>query len=70
MPKPTAGLNIVLVSRSDPRLRECAAELERLYGVQTRTVAADLCKLGAAALDAIAAAVQGMEASGLQGCAS
>lgn len=37
-----AGLNLVLVSRSEAALEEVAGELQREYGIQTRVIALDL----------------------------
>lgn len=36
------GHNLILVARREDRLRSLAGELERLHGVQTRVIAADL----------------------------
>lgn len=38
------GLNVVLVSRTPQKLADLAAELERKYGVQTRTTAVDFAQ--------------------------
>ncbi|KAI7845568.1 hypothetical protein COHA_000857 [Chlorella ohadii] len=55
------GLNIMLISRSEPKLRECAAELKERYGVDTRWLAADLCKAGPETYNPIRAALQSIE---------
>ena len=41
------GLNLVLVARREPLLRQLAAELEGRHGVQCRVIAADLAELEA-----------------------
>jgi hypothetical protein len=56
-----AGLNLVLISRTESKLKEVAAELEGGYGVQARFVAADLSQPTPDTLARIAAALQGLE---------
>ena len=41
------GLDLVLVARREPKLRELAAELEAAHGIATRTLALDLAEPGA-----------------------
>lgn len=60
-PPPPPGLNLVLISRTESKLRDCAAELEGRYGVQARTVPADLCKAGPDTFAQIAAALEGLD---------
>ena len=36
------GVNVVLIARNGERLEQIAAELQERYGVETRTLAADL----------------------------
>lgn len=50
------GLNVALIARSEGRLRELAAELQRTGGVETRVIAVDLGKPAGAStlLDAVA----------------
>ena len=58
-----AGLNLVLISRTESKLKECAAELENKHGVEARYVVADLCKATPETFASIGAALQGLEAS-------
>jgi len=51
----------MLISRSEPKLRECAAELKERHGVDTRWLAADLCKAGPETYNPIRAALQSIE---------
>ena len=44
----TRGANVILVARSEGRLRALADELTRDYGVRAEVVAADLARAGAA----------------------
>lgn len=60
---PLAGLNIMLISRSAAKLRDCASELKEQYGVETRWVSADLCKAGPQTYTPIRAALESIEAS-------
>ncbi|KAI3433622.1 hypothetical protein D9Q98_003431 [Chlorella vulgaris] len=55
------GLNIVLISRTQSKLEAVAAELEEVYGVHTRVVAADLSKAGPEMFTKIGAALEGLE---------
>jgi 17beta-estradiol 17-dehydrogenase / very-long-chain 3-oxoacyl-CoA reductase len=56
-----AGLNLVIISRTQARLDACAAELRAEHGVQVATCAADLCKLNAQALFRVGEALRGLE---------
>jgi len=55
------GLNLVIVSRTQSKLDEFAKELDSAYGVEVRTCAVDLCHLDAEAVEAMTAAIQGIE---------
>ncbi|XP_001605358.1 very-long-chain 3-oxoacyl-CoA reductase isoform X2 [Nasonia vitripennis] len=54
------GLDIVLVSRSLPKLEEVAAEIKQTYGVETRVVEADLTE-GQAVYNKIGKAIEELE---------
>lgn len=56
-----AGVNIVLVSRPDTPLKECASALEGLYGVKTRTVAADFRRTDAHGPARVGPVIEGLE---------
>ena len=59
-----AGLNLVLISRTESKLAEAAAQLEAAHpGVQARWVAADLCKAGPADWQRIGEAIQDLDVS-------
>lgn len=53
----------MLISRSELKLKECAAELQERYGVDTRWLAADLCKAGPETYAPMRAALESIEAS-------
>ncbi|EFN59097.1 hypothetical protein CHLNCDRAFT_56728 [Chlorella variabilis] len=55
------GLNLVLISRTESKLKEVAAELSGKFGVEARYVAADLCKAGPDTFAKIGAALEGLE---------
>lgn len=56
------GLNLVLVSRTQSRLDEVASEITSTYGVEVRTLAADLTKLNSTeALAPFAEALEGLD---------
>ena len=55
------GLNLVLVSRTQSRLDDCAAELRARHGVEVATVAADLCRPDEATLERLGAALAGLD---------
>lgn len=59
-----AGLNLVLISRTESKLKDCAAELEAAHGIEARTVAVDLCKATPADYARVAAALEGLEVIG------
>ncbi|KAM9332848.1 hydroxysteroid (20-beta) dehydrogenase 2 isoform 1-T1 [Pholidichthys leucotaenia] len=54
------GLNIVLVSRSDDKLRLVAGEIEQCYGRQTRTIQVDFTQ-GGSIYPVIAEGLRGLE---------
>lgn len=54
------GLDIVLVSRSLPKLEDVAAEIKQSYGVETRVVEADLTE-GQAVYNKIGKAIEELE---------
>ena len=61
-----AGINLVLVSRTESKLLACAAELTARYpGVEARVCAADLTRLAGQpdTLARLAAALEGLEVS-------
>lgn len=57
----------MLVSRTQSKLDECAAELAGKYGVEARTCSADLCKAGPDTFAKIAGALEGLEVRGWPG---
>lgn len=57
-----AGLNLVLISRTESKLQDCAAELRERYGVDTRICPADLSKATPDTFAKIGAALEGLEA--------
>jgi hypothetical protein len=59
----------VLISRTQSKLEAVAAELEEVYGVHTRVVAADLSKAGPEMFTKIGAALEGLEV-GWSACAA
>nr|XP_025036710.1 very-long-chain 3-oxoacyl-CoA reductase-like [Pelodiscus sinensis] len=54
------GLNVVLISRSMPKLKQVAAEIEEQHGRSTRVVEADFTQ-GSEIYASIDAALQGLE---------
>ena len=60
-----AGLNLVLVSRTESKLAAAAAELAGAYGVQARTCAADLTQAGPDTIAKIGAVLEGLDVSGV-----
>lgn len=62
MPSSTlAGINILLISRTESKLKDTAAELEDKHGVRTSYVAADLTACTDATWTAIQSAVDAVE---------
>lgn len=61
-PPPAAGLNLVLISRTESKLQDCAAELRGKYGVEARICPADLCNATSETFAKIGAALEGLEA--------
>lgn len=55
------GLSLVLISRTESKLQQAAAELQGKHGVQVKYVAADLCKAGPETFAKIGAALEGLE---------
>lgn len=55
------GLNLVLISRTQSRLNDCAAELSSKYSIETKTCAVDLCAGDSKTFDKIASALKGLE---------
>lgn len=55
------GLNLVLISRTESKLQDCAAELRERYGVDTRICPADLSKATPDTFAKIGAALEGLE---------
>lgn len=54
-------MNLVLISRTESKLRDAAAELANAYGVETRVCAADLCRPDDASFARLGAALAGLE---------
>lgn len=57
----------MLISRTESKLKEVAAELSGKFGVEARYVAADLCKAGPDTFAKIGAALEGLEVGGRAG---
>lgn len=57
-------MDLVLVSLPEPRLHEAAADLAARHGVQVRTVATDLCRVGPELFAQVGEALKGIQASG------
>ncbi|KAL4430884.1 hypothetical protein ABPG75_006140 [Micractinium tetrahymenae] len=55
------GLNVVLISRTESKLQDCAAELRERYGVEARVCSADLSKATPETFAKIGAALEGLE---------
>jgi 17beta-estradiol 17-dehydrogenase / very-long-chain 3-oxoacyl-CoA reductase len=55
------GLDLVLISRTQSRLDDCAAELSSKYNIETKICAVDLCTGDTKTFDKIAATLQGLE---------
>lgn len=55
------GLNLVLISRTESKLQDCAADLRSKFGIQTRICAADLCKAAPDTFAKIKATLEGLE---------
>ncbi|KAL4426395.1 hypothetical protein ABPG77_004689 [Micractinium sp. CCAP 211/92] len=55
------GLNLVLISRTESKLQDCAAELRGKYGVEARICPADLCEATPETFAKIGAALEGLE---------
>jgi len=53
----SAGLNIVLISRTESKLQTIAGDLESRFGVQTKVIPADFASPPESVWDAIAAIV-------------
>ena len=53
--RPHAGFNVILVSRTESKLKAVATDLEARYGVQTKVVPADFVAMEEVTWDAIAA---------------
>lgn len=57
----TTGINILLISRTEAKLKDTAAELESKHGIKTSYVAADLTACNDATWAAIQTAVDAVE---------
>lgn len=55
------GLNILLVSRTQSKLDEVAADIASKFGVETKTCAADLCSADGKIFDTLDAAMKGLD---------
>ena len=60
LPLAAAGLNIVLISRTEAKLQAVAADLESRFSVQTKVIAADFAAAGGSVWESIAAVVSGL----------
>src|SRR5271169_825093 len=53
------GINLMLIARGKDKLNALASEVEKTYGIQTRTASVDLYRPGAGAL--VLAAADGLD---------
>ena len=60
-PRRPVGINIVLISRTESKLRDLAAELESQHGVKCKYVAADLTSCSAAKWEELSTVLSGLD---------